>query len=400
MNENQFLENEKQQDGVAFKTLFYLLKKNIIMICIVTFLFTVLGFVYGKYVQKPTYSASTTAVVQADNSNMTEYNAFVYAQYLVNSMAEFIVSDSVTYEVAKEVVDKKLGITKTVDDEGNTKIYSSSLKKELTNDEYQKQVLAKRSQVKSGTRISTNTESLIININYSSVEVDENTADEVLHVISLLVDKTKEVALTLKNETPTYVFPETQKKVATNAVTKALIKKYSLEAVYENDEIIAYKSTVNSEYFTKATFDSMVASNLKILMETFIVSYVDGALQFSIRNIETSKGLDEEIALYCLVDLNNYARENPQDKYVEEYLYPTFANKLVEMGGTPTYANKSTKTMLFTALAFIIGVIASCGVILIKYLLDDTFTSKEDIENLTGANVLAFVEKFELKEEE
>ena len=47
------------------------------------------------------YSATATAIVQVDNGNisgngMSEYNAFVYAQYLVNSMSEFIVSDNVT----------------------------------------------------------------------------------------------------------------------------------------------------------------------------------------------------------------------------------------------------------------------------------------------------------------
>ena len=41
----------------------------------------------GAFIKKPVYSANATAVIQVDNKEIQEYNAFVYAQYLVNTMS-------------------------------------------------------------------------------------------------------------------------------------------------------------------------------------------------------------------------------------------------------------------------------------------------------------------------
>lgn len=93
--------SQNSNEGISFLELFSLVKKNLVLILVVTVLFTACGAIYGNFVKKPVYSTTATAVIQVDNSSLSEYNAFVYAQYLVNSMAEFIVSDNVTKEVAK-----------------------------------------------------------------------------------------------------------------------------------------------------------------------------------------------------------------------------------------------------------------------------------------------------------
>ena len=98
--------------------------------------------------------------------------------------------------------------------------------------------------------------------------------------------------------------------------------------------------------------------------------------------------------------LNEYAINNPVEKYVEEFLYPAFANKLVEMNNQPTFATKSTKTLIITVIAFILGAAVSFGVILLRYLLDDTFKSRSQLETITGINVLTSIPKFNAKEDE
>ena len=87
------------------------------------------------------------------------------------------------------------------------------------------------------------------------------------------------------------------------------------------------------------------------------------------------------------------------EEYSDEYLYPTFANKLVEMDNQPSYATKSTKTVIITIIAFIVGAAVSCGIVLVRYLLDDTFKSRAQLEEATGINVLTSIPKFTTKEE-
>ena len=118
-NNTQNMTNE----GISLVELFSVLKKNLVLILVVTVVFTALGAIFGKFVKKPVYSATATAIIQVDDSQTSEYNAFVYAQYLVNSVSEFIISDSVTKEVAKELIDEQYQISHS-EEEGIIKHYS------------------------------------------------------------------------------------------------------------------------------------------------------------------------------------------------------------------------------------------------------------------------------------
>ncbi len=398
-NFNQQIENEASPSGVSISEIFFLLKKNILLIIIITIIAAIIGFVYGKFIQKPTYSAKTTAIVQVDSDKLSEYNSFVYASYLVDSFAEFIVSESVTKEIAREIIDEEYEFTHTTTAEGVIEHYSNKLNKILTNDEYEKKLLSKASAISRGIKVSVADDSLILNISYSSVKVNENTSDEVVKITKLIVSKTQEVAKTLKNEKLTYKFPIAESK---NAVKYAYISMYNLvEVTDEEGKVTGYKSLDGSNQFSLNTFNDMVESNASILRQNFSVAYDGKSLVMSIKNTTDSVNLDPEIAGLCLVYLNNYAYNNPDpDAFVEEYLYPAFANKLVAMGDTNIYVVKSTKTALITIIGFMIGLIASCGVILVRYLIDDTFKSKDELERLTGVNVLASINKFEIKDGE
>lgn len=387
--------SQNHNEGISFIELFSLVKKNFVLILVVTLLFTVAGAVYGRFVKKPVYSATATAVIQVDaGSASSEYNAFVYAQYLVNSMAEFIVSDNVTKEVAKVLIDEQYEITHNEID-GQVVHYSELEQKEITEQNYQKMLTAKANQVKSGTKISTKDESLIVQITYSKEEENEKTPDEVLQTVGLLIKKAQEVAKTFKNETPTRKFPIAESE---NAVMYAYEQKYNLTPVQDEEgKIISYEGTKN---FTALELSESVKSDAIILRNNFIVYYDGESLVLAIKTTEESKELDPEIASHCLVYLNDYALNNPVEKYVEEYLYPAFANKLVEMNNQPTFATRSTKTLIITVIAFILGAAVSFGVILLRYLLDDTFKSRTQLEALTGTNVLTSIPKFNAKEDE
>ena len=380
----EYIEQNNSQntnEGISFLELLSLVKKNLVLILVVTVLFTACGAIYGKFVKKPIYSATATAVIQVDNSSLSEYNAFVYAQYLVNSMSEFIISDNVTKEVAKELIDEQYEISHT-EKENSIVHYSNKEQKEISEQNYQKMITSKANAVKSGTKITTKDESLIIKITYSKEEENENTPDEVLKTVGLIIEKTQEVAKTYKNQTPTRKFPVAESE---NAI------------MYAEGNIISY---VGDKSFTALELNDIVKNEARILRNNFVVYYDGDSLVLAIKTTEESQELDSTIASHSLVYLNDYALKNPVEKYVEEYLYPVFANKLVEMNNQPTFATKSTKTLIITVIAFILGAAVSFGVILLRYLLDDTFKSRTQLEAITGINVLTSIPKFNAKEDE
>lgn len=390
-NNTQNINNE----GISLVELFSVLKKNILLILVVTFAFTVFGGIYGKFVKKPVYSATATAIIQVDDQKTTEYNSFVYAQYLVNSVSEFIVSDSVTKEVAKSLIDEQYGITHTKED-NVVKHFSSVENKEISDVDYDKMITSKSLSIKSGTSISAKDESLIINITYRKEEVDETTPDEVIKTVQLLMTKTKEVALKLKNETPTRKFPTAE---SVKAIIYAYEKKYGMDIIHDDQGEIS-EIIGNTTAFTNKQIEDMIDVDAVNFRNNFVLTYDGDSFVLSIKTTQNSQKLDDEIANYSLIYLNRYAVNNPVESYVEEYMYPNFANKLQEMDNQPSFANKSTKTLAITLIGFILGLAASCGIVLISYLLDDTFKSRTQLEELTGTSVLTSIPRFNVKEEE
>lgn len=391
-NNNQNNSQELRNDGISFVELFNLLKKNILLIIVITFIATVIGGIYGAFIKKPVYSATSTAVIQVDNKEIQEYNAFVYAQYLVNTMSEFIVSDSVIIEVGKELIQDEYQFVEKNNSEGEVVYFSEVKQKEYSKAEYDKIVFAKASSVKSGTKITYNDESLILNITYSKEEVDETTPDEVVKTVKLLVEKTKEVALTLRKPLLPNKF---SKGIDVKTVTYAYEQVYTKTTDAEGNEVYVY----GEETLSKVQYEAAIIDAVSAIRENFYMYHDGTSLVISIKSTEDGYALDAKIITYCLDYLNDIIENLEPEDYADEYLYPNFANKLVEMN-QPTFANKSNKTVIITIIAFIIGIAVSCGIILVRYLLDDTFKSRTELEQLTGTNVLTSIPKFNVKEDE
>lgn len=391
-NNNQNNLQELRNEGISFVELFNLVKKNIILIIIITFIATVIGGVYGTFIKKPVYSANATAVIQVDNKEIQEYNAFVYAQYLVNTMSEFIVSDSVIIEVGKELIQDEYQFEEKTNSNGEVVYFSEIKQKEYSKAEYDKIVFTKASSVKSGTKVTYNDESLILNITYSKEEVDETTPDEVVKTVKLLVEKTKEVALTLRKPLLPNKF---SKGIDVKTVTYAYEQVYTKTTDAEGNVIYVY----GEEKLSQTQYEAVIIDAVSALRENFYMYHDGTSLVLSIKSTEDSYALDPKIITYCLDYLNDIIKDLKPEDYADEYLYPNFANKLVEMN-QPTFANKSNKTVIITIIAFIIGVAISCGIILVRYLLDDTFKSRSELEELTGTNVLTSIPRFNVKEDE
>ncbi|MDD3170807.1 MAG: Wzz/FepE/Etk N-terminal domain-containing protein [Bacilli bacterium] len=106
------VEEKYEERGLSISDLFFLVKKNLLMIIIVTFIFILCGSIYGFGIRKTTYSADATAIVMAENSSTTTsgYQDYLYSNYLINTFKDFIVSDSVIELVKDEL--KEYGLTK------------------------------------------------------------------------------------------------------------------------------------------------------------------------------------------------------------------------------------------------------------------------------------------------
>ena len=307
-------------------------------------------------------------------------------------MSEFIVSDSVIIEVGKELIQDEYQFVEKNNSEGEVVYFSEVKQKEYSKAEYDKIVFAKASSVKSGTKITYNDESLILNITYSKEEVDETTPDEVVKTVKLLVEKTKEVALTLRKPLLPNKF---SKGIDVKTVTYAYEQVYTKTTDADGNEVYVY----GEETLSKVQYEAAIIDAVSAIRENFYMYHDGTSLVISIKSTEDGYALDAKIITYCLDYLNDIIENLKPEDYADEYLYPNFANKLVEMN-QPTFANKSNKTVIITIIAFIIGIAVSCGIILVRYLLDDTFKSRTELEQLTGTNVLTSIPKFNVKEDE
>ena len=99
--------NEKnfEERGLSLSDLFFLAKKNLLMILIIIFCFILGGAVYGFGIRKTTYTADATAIVMAESSTSTVngYQDYLYSNYLINTFKDFIISDSVMELVKEEL---------------------------------------------------------------------------------------------------------------------------------------------------------------------------------------------------------------------------------------------------------------------------------------------------------
>lgn len=184
MEQNQVVIEEEK--GISLSDIFFLIKKNFLLILIITALFTIAGGVYGLKFKKITYTAKAEAIVMADSSSTTpsastNYQEYVMSTYLINTFNTFIVSNKVVGAVVDD-------LTETLDTykANNPDAVLPDDYKTYSNPENRGSLIKK---IQDNASVSTSTNSLIITIKYKS----NNEALSIV-VTNLLVEKTKEIA--------------------------------------------------------------------------------------------------------------------------------------------------------------------------------------------------------------
>lgn len=273
------MENEKveeQEQGMSFSDILFLLKKNILLIVIITVLFTIFGVVYGFKIKSPSYTGTVTAIVMADGTPGGGNNTadYVYAEYYTGVFKSLIESNPVM-NAAKDKLDKQYDIQMTRDD------------------------------LASCITVSTQDNSLIITV---SAKVHSKDDKEGRH----------------------------EAQVIANTVIESAIQEANKPALDEDGNPIYETEKINGVEHTK-----------------------------------------------------------------QKYVYGVYANKLVVMESVEdpedvVYKRGAGTTIIIT---FLIGLIVSFGVILIKYLADDTFTSKDVFEKKFNIQVLSVIEEIKTPEE-
>ncbi len=115
-------EVQVEEEGITLKDIFLIIKKHFIAICLFIVVVTAGGFGYAVVKDKvsPTYKASSTMLVQLDDSSNTAITSqYSFANYIAETFVSFIGDDVVLDPVAKEynytvkTVKKNLTITQT-----------------------------------------------------------------------------------------------------------------------------------------------------------------------------------------------------------------------------------------------------------------------------------------------
>lgn len=264
------MENEKMYEenkSLTLGDLFFIFKRNILIIVITTILVTLIGAVYGYGFKDYTYSSSTTIMVKSDSqsTSASNYNDTLQSLRIVTTIKEFITDEFVLDATAREL----------------THLSESDPK-------YENDVKRIKNVLKNGLELDNSEESLIISISMrSNIQYLENTEKIfVVEAINTLIEKAKE-----------------------------------LSNIYLVDE--------NGNF---------------ILGE-------DGQKQ---------------------------------------YKYQFIANNIQDLAPAKDYSASRGATIV-VIICFILGAIIGYLIALFKHLLDDTFKTKEDLEQATGLSVLAFI---------
>ena len=138
-----------QEQGISFSDIFFLIKRNILLILIVTILSVLAGGIYAFGIKKPVYSAEATAVVQAEpnSTNVNEATSYSYSVALANTFNKIIKSITVINEAADQLIEAK----------EYTEEQRTSLKNKLKNN----------------VSVSSDTSSLMLTLTAKSVDPEE-----------------------------------------------------------------------------------------------------------------------------------------------------------------------------------------------------------------------------------
>lgn len=112
--DNQNIYNQKQVDeeesGITLKDIFYIIKKNIIVILSIIVAVLIVGSVYTFKIQKPVYQSSAEVMVSASSSDIEGQN-YSLASYLTNTFVAYFKSDLVLDEVVNKLNEQNISVT-------------------------------------------------------------------------------------------------------------------------------------------------------------------------------------------------------------------------------------------------------------------------------------------------
>lgn len=112
--DNQNIYNQKQVDeeesGITLKDIFYIIKKNIIVILSIIVAVLIVGSVYTFKIQKPIYQSSAEVMVSASSSDIEGQN-YSLASYLTNTFVAYFKSDLVLDEVVNKLNEQNITVT-------------------------------------------------------------------------------------------------------------------------------------------------------------------------------------------------------------------------------------------------------------------------------------------------
>lgn len=270
MEQNQIVQEEER--GITLSDIFFLIKKNILMICIITLVLTLAGAVYGLKFKKITYTAKAEAIVMAESNGSTaqaNYQEYVTSTYLINTFTTFIVSNKVLTAVTIDLSDRLDAYKAEHPDAVLPENY-----KDLSKEENRNSVI---STIQKNTTISTTTNSLIISIKYKS-------SNEALSIVvaNLLVEKTKEIADKYTEEGGEKVYDykmlagnfasvdvaDTFTTDASRGAAKVIIICF-LVGIVLSAAIILIKFFVDDTYTSKEAFEKAFNINVLTLLPDF-----------------------------------------------------------------------------------------------------------------------------------
>ena len=157
-----------------------------------------------------------------------------------------------------------------------------------------------------------------------------------------------------------------------NKITLAQLYLPNIEMIMKSSDFI---ETTNQQYAKDGGKSEIKRSAIKIRYSD------EGSLIFSISYSDSSYALAEE-KLKAIVKV---AKESLETKLVADS---------VELKET-TNVNAQNMTYNYTSyiiVGFLLGLIAVVGYLTIVFLLDNTVKNREEIEKLTGVNVLAYID--------
>lgn len=262
--ENQNVQVYEESQSLTLKDLFFILRRNLILIACVTIFITALGCVYGFFFKSYTYSADATIMVKADSQSASaeKYNDTTLALKMVETIKEFLVDDIVITKTAEKLADSE------------------------------NEVNAIKNMLKGGISIDSTEESLIVRINFKS----------------------------------------------------------SVKKLHENEE------------------------------EIFVVKAINTL-------IETA----QEVSNTPLFDADGNIKVD--DKGNVEYKYEFVAGNIQDLSlPSNTQYDASRGAAIVVIICFIIGAVIGYLIALFRHMLDDTFKTKEDLENITGYPILACID--------